>query len=167
MGDVPLLSLLQQRIQSTFDAERILFYAKIQVESHKILKNRKQVFKNRKTGATFIGHPKGIPEATSHLVLHMRQQALSQRLIGPIRDDVWVLLWFWFKDYYVSDGSRRNKRLGDLDNLMALPLDCLQKANIITDDSQVCSLDLSRRLPSQDGTNFLEVFVFKHTEPER
>ncbi len=165
--ETPLLSTLQQRIQSAFDVERILYYAKIEVDYHATLKNGKRAFTNPHTGKTHITHKKGIPEAKSHMVHELRKQAIAQRLNEPIEDDVWVLMFFWFKDYYISNGSRRSKRIGDLDNLICLPLDSIQKANIISDDSQVCSLDLCRRLPSADGKNSLEIYILKHEEPER
>ena len=168
MEDAPLLQLLQQKIQSQFSLDKLLFYSKIPLEKHTSLKNGKRAFINKSTGKAYVTHAKGVESATRDLVLKLRSQANSQGLFKPIDIDVWVLVLLWFPRscYYTKNGPR-SKLVPDLDNALQHPLDCLQKANIISNDSNVCSLDLSRRLPSEDESCTLEIFIMKHSEPEK
>ena len=71
---------------------------------------------------------------------------------------------FYFKNYYTkpkrkADPIRRSLTLGDLSNLYQLPEDCMVSAGILENDAYIISHDGSRRLPSPNGKDFLEIFV--------
>lgn len=140
-----------------FKAEDILFYAHIEVERHFTKKNSRPIFK--RGGKPFIGKNPTYAKAEDAMVLKLRSQGNQQRIFEPIECDLWAMFIFHFDNYYLQDRSRRSQKLGDLSNLYQMPEDCLQRAGIIKNDGQICSHDLSRRLPS--NKTYLEIFLLK------
>jgi len=138
--------------------DRYLFYATISVERHFTKKNSRPIFRG-KGGKPFLGKDPTFSKAETSMVSYLRTQAPDFGITEPLECDLWAVFFFHFDNYYVKDGSRRSKRVGDLSNLYQMPEDCLQRAGIIKDDSQIVSHDLSRRLPSD--RNMLEIFLFE------
>jgi Holliday junction resolvase RusA-like endonuclease len=165
--EVPLLNVIKQAIESQFDLENLLFYGRINVSKHVSKKNNRPIFQNRGNRKAFLGKSDDLKAAEDNYLRQLHDLKDDQKIIKPIGSDLWIVCFFYFSEFYIKDGSRRSKRVNDLSNLLELPMDCLQTAGIIEDDSQVCSFDLSRRFPSNDGTNFCEIFILKHKEPER
>ncbi len=82
--------------------------------------------------------------------------------VGPvITDPIHVCFKFIFNDFFTKKNEQR-RTLPDLSNLVQLPEDVLQKAGIIQNDSQIMSLDGSRRLPG--SSNYLEIYIWKFIE---
>ena len=156
-----LIQTLELNIKQKFDLEKVVYYAKIPVDKHRTKKNSRPIFTNRKTGKSFLGKDKSLASAENSMVSVLRAQRARYGIDEPIKFDVWILFLFWFDSYYTKKGYRA-KTLGDLSNLYQLPEDCLQKAGVIENDSQICSHDLSRRLPGKE--NCLEIFVFKYED---
>ena len=152
-----IIQSIDESIKDKLDFERLLFYANIKVERHFTKKNSRPIY--RRGGKPFLGKDPAFAKAENAMVQELRLQASNSRITQPFEDDVWAMFLFHFDNYYVKDGSRRSKRIGDLSNLYQMPEDCLQKAGIIKDDSQICSHDLSRRIPSSE--TYLEVFLLK------
>jgi Holliday junction resolvase RusA-like endonuclease len=99
-------------------------------------KNSRPIFINKATGARFIGKSKLLKDYIDRglLELNIQKRDLSYAYKFPREMDIQVTFLF-----YVQDKRRR-----DLVNLMQAPLDLLQAAEIISDDSIVKSLDGSR-----------------------
>ena len=140
----------------------ILFNCKVKVPKHGILKNSKQILLNKKTGARFISSSNDAKMAENWLLRCLMAERFKRNLNEPIKEDVNICYKFYFpKTIYFTKAGPRSSRIGDLDNLIALPQDCLQKAGILSNDSFVCSLDGSRRVPSDSTDYFLEIIISK------
>lgn len=171
MGEEIILNALKERLVknvSDFKATQILFHARFEVPfGHKSKKNGKQPFvitpKNgRRPYATLPTRP-DIKQAENFYLLKLREAANKMSFNFPIRSDVqlWLVAHFHFKNYYVKKKRRMSMRLNDLSNLYELPQDALQKAGIIEDDVQICSHDLSRRLPGNKDE--IEIFLIEYS----
>lgn len=156
-----LMTSLQGRLNNIFNTNDALFYAKIDVEKHVVKKNNRPVFNNKYTGRAVMGKSKELVHAEKHLILNFKSLANAQKIYEPYKGPVHVMFLFHFANYYDSK-KKRSSRLPDMSNLYQLPEDCLQLAGVIENDNQICSHDLSRRLPAIK--NYLEVFIFKHDE---
>lgn len=155
-----LAALKERRNDQVFKlkADKIVFYAKIDVDRHVSKKNNRPIF--RAGGKAFLGKSQALRYAEDKMVLQLRSQRNHLRIAEPIRHDLWCLLLFFFKDYHLKKESKRSQRVNDLSNLFELPADCLQTAGVIENDSQICSFDLSRRLPGDK--NQVEIFLIKY-----
>lgn len=160
-GEKELLKLLKERINEqifNLQANKILFYAKIDVEHHVSKKNNRPVF--RAGTRAFLGKSSKLRSAEDKMVLSLRSQGNKYGITEPIRSDLWLLCLFYFENYHLRKKDQRSKKLNDLSNLFELPADCLETAGIIENDSQICSFDLSRRLPGMK--NELEIFLIEY-----
>lgn len=159
-----LLERIEQDVFSRFKSSEILFHARIRVDSHVSKKNSRPIFKRGRK--SFLGKSSKLVSAENALVYELRTQRNNLRINKPFRCDLHAMFLFKIKDYYVKDKVKKTLRrrltLPDLSNLLELPADCLQTAGIIENDTQICSFDLSRRLPSE--TNELEIFLIKFDE---
>lgn len=142
--------------------EGCLFYVKMEVASHISKKNSRPILKNRKTGRMFIGKSGRLNQAENLMLLILRSQRNSQKITESIKSDVSLVCRFYFNDYYAKAGHRR-KNLPDLSNLYEIVQDQLQKAEIIENDTLICSHDGSRRMPSPDDKNYLEIAIYPFT----
>jgi len=118
-------------------------------------KNSRPIFINKATGSRFIGKSKLLKEYIDNGFLELHKQLKNSDFkdtiesvmdyqtgilhkirhpFFPITEDIEITFTFYVQD----------KRKRDLVNLCQAPLDLLQKANIISDDSIVKSLDGSR-----------------------
>lgn len=90
-----------------------------------VKKNRRPIFKNKKTGKSFLGKSENLLnyENDAAILLHIQKPHGFKTIEYPIE----VSLRFFYSD----------KRKADLDNLISTALDCLQKAKVIKNDSQV------------------------------
>lgn len=134
----------------------VLFRAFIDVDSHKVKKNGKQAFYDKKTKKAWVKRSDDAIQAQNYLETCLKVERNRQLHGETIHGDVQVTLIFYFKDYF-TDKMRRSKKIPDLDNLFCLPLDALTNAGVIADDAAVCSLDGSRRKPGD--TNKLEIII--------
>lgn len=113
-------------------------------------KNSRPIFVNKATGNRFIGKSEALKEYMDKGLFELKMQILKwcnmsvinyidernekKSIFLPITNPVEIKFTF-----YVKDNRKR-----DLVNLCQAPLDLLQKAQIISDDSIVKSLDGSR-----------------------
>jgi Holliday junction resolvase RusA-like endonuclease len=144
----------------------VLFKCSFKVPRHGILKNSKQIFVNKKTGNRFISKSDSAREAGDWIMRALTIHKLRSHLDKPIEDDIAVRFTFCFpRTVYYTKAGPRSLKVPDLDNLCALPLDYLQKAGVIKNDTQVCSLDGTRRKPIDGCEYFLEIEITR-MEPE-
>lgn len=156
-----LIDTLQNRIKQSFSLEKLLCFFSIPIENHVSKKNNRPIFRNRGTGVHFIGKGDHLRNAEAHMILELKMQRIAQNVLDPIEDRIWTIFHFYFKkeDYFTKKGAI-SLNLPDLSNLYELPQDCLQKAGIILNDTQIESHDLSRRLYSDNPR--LDIFIIKY-----
>jgi Holliday junction resolvase RusA-like endonuclease len=143
----------------------ILFKCLIKINRHGIKKNSKQIFMNKKTGHRFIASSNNAKVAENWLLSKLQIEKLKQKIDSPIDCDINAKFIFYFpKSVYFTKKGLRSRKLPDLDNLICLPLDCLQKSKIILDDSIVCSLDGTKRLPINGTDHFLEIIISRYED---
>lgn len=148
-------------IQTKFSLDKLLYYFCVNVESHVVKKNRRPIYTNKATGKTFIGKSKELSSAEQFLELQLKSQANKQGLKEPINEPIWAILHFYFpRDIFFTQKNEISKKLPDLSNLLELPMDSLQKAGVLENDTLVHSFDLSRRLYADEFR--LEIFLLKH-----
>ena len=132
-------------------------YFKINVEKHMVKKNNRPVFR-RPNGFPFIGKSKELKIAENFMHIHLLSQ---KKLLKAIDYPIHVKFLFHFpKEVYYTKKGPISKNLPDLSNLIELPQDALQDANIIDDDHYIHSLDGSRRLVSDKF--MLEILIYKY-----
>lgn len=163
-----LLTSIQNTAQGV-NFEDLLCFFSIEVPEHITKKNKWTVFRNRRTGKVGIGAPRDLKLAENYLVYEMQEQALKQGWKEPYTGPVWAIFHFYFtnEQYYAkpkrkADKPVMKKNVKDLSNLIQLPEDVLQKAGIIENDCQICSLDLSRRLVGEKTK--VEIFLLKYRD---
>lgn len=156
-----LINTLENRIRQSFSLDKLLCYFTVPVESHITKKNNRPIFFNKARQRHFIGKDKRLVQAEEEMILQLKMQRISQGIMDPICDRVWIIFHFYFKheDYFTKKGEISLK-LPDLSNLYELPQDSLQKAGILLNDTQVESHDLSRRLYSDSSR--LDIFILKY-----
>lgn len=88
----------------------------------------------------------------------MQIRARELRIDKPISCPLQIMLTISVNNYYTQKGAL-NRRAGDLDNLIQGPIDCLMRAGIIEDDSQIVSIIADKVL----GPNEIRIklFMFK------
>lgn len=138
----------------------LLFHTKIRVPKHASKKNNKSAFFSRKTGKAWVTRSKSAIEAENYLINILKSEKNKKRL-ETITDDIHVRFTFYFKDYFTNK-MQRAKTILDQSNCYLLPEDALQKSGIISNDSNICSHDGSRRRPGTE--NILEIEIFKYIE---
>ena len=99
-------------------------------------KNSRPIFINKATGSRFIGKSKALTGYIEKGLYELKRQKLDLSYAYNFPREMDIEIKFTF---YVKDNRKR-----DLVNLCQAPLDLLQKAEIISDDSIVKSLDGSR-----------------------
>jgi Holliday junction resolvase RusA-like endonuclease len=164
-----MIDAVQERIRTNRATERLLFQCCIDVKSHAIKKNSRSIHANPRTGRRWIGKSAGLRNAETYLTMAIRQKALRDGPPQPITTPVWVIFHFYFHDFYVQakrsgEPKRMSLTLGDLSNLYQLPEDCLVRAGVIKNDALIVSHDLSRKLPSKKGHDYLELFVIDYAD---
>lgn len=120
-----------------------LFKVTLNLDRHSSKKNEKVA--RRRGKSLFIGKSE---KALSAEIKMMKQLVLArQKLKETIKEDISAKFTFIFpKSVYFTKQGERSKKLPDLSNLYELPQDCLQKSQIIENDTQICSHDGSRRV---------------------
>ncbi len=138
---------------------QIIFHCLIQVPRHGIKKNSKRIFKNFKTGKPFITSSQDAKASELILTRKLTIEKIKNK-IDTITQDINVAYTFFYPEtvYYTKQGIR-SKKVGDLSNLIETPSDALQKAKIIENDSIICSLDGSKRMPIKDNNHWLEIKI--------
>lgn len=156
-----LVNDIDTMIRLKLSASRVLFHGKFEVPKHIVKKNRRPVFRNKRTGRAFIGKSSELKNAESYLLLQLQSLRNNHKITKPLNGALWCVLLFKYKDFYTARGTV-SRHVGDLSNLLELPADCLQEAGIIENDAQIHSFDLSRRLPFDK--NELEIFILTFDE---
>lgn len=154
--------LVKQAIVKNQDS---LFHCFVKLDRHTVKKNSRPIKRRRDTFKPYIGKSDKLVGAEMFMTAHFRKALMALPGFEVIKTPVWAVFLFYFPvtDFVVQKGKRRGQisgRLPDLSNLIELPQDSLQKAGIIENDRLICSLDLSRRLPSD--SHALEVFLFPY-----
>jgi Holliday junction resolvase RusA-like endonuclease len=155
-----VVTFLKRRAKDTMSS--ILFKCLIKVNRHGILKNNKQIRFNRKTGSRFITSSDSSKMSEAWLLTKLRYEKIKHKLDDALTCDLNAQYTFYFPEsiYYTKKGQRSLK-LPDLDNLFGLVNDCLQKAQIISNDTIICGFDGSRRKPIKGSEYFLEIILSK------
>ena len=146
--------------------KELLFYANYKVPKHASKKNSRPIFKNSRTGKTFLGKDKTLLMIENiHLAeLHYANQAID---LPSIDFEVEAHFYFYFpKDKYFTKPKSKKDKLkpslnnGDKSNLAQLIEDELQKAKVITNDSLLNPIFIEK-LPTDHDTFYVEVKLFK------
>lgn len=128
------------------------FYISLYVPDHLSKKNNRPIWRGR------LGKSQKLRDVENYLTAAFKKELGSRPTIkGP----VWVKFIFHTTKYWTKK-KQRNKKMGDLVNLIQLPADCLESAGVIEDDTNIISMDGSRRLPSDH--NRLEICVLSVPE---
>ncbi len=128
------------------------FYINIYVPDHISSKNNRPIWRGR------LGKSSRLREVEAYLIEEFKKEWMNK---PPINGPVWVKFIFHTSKYYTKL-HKRNKKMGDLVNLMQLPSDCLEKAGVIENDTDIVSVDGSRRIPSSQMR--LELYVYSVPE---
>jgi Holliday junction resolvase RusA-like endonuclease len=139
-----------------------IFSSRFSVPGHGVKKNSKQIRKNFKTGARFIASSSRSEFLEDWLVNKFVVERLKSRVDMPITSDIFVrILFFYPKTVYFTKDGRRSNRVGDISNLYQIVEDALQKAGVISNDSNIIGHDGSRRYPLDSKEYSLSVEIFK------
>jgi Holliday junction resolvase RusA-like endonuclease len=136
-----------------------LFKCSLLLDHHAIKKNSREIHRNWKTGQPFIGKNQKLTVAENILLTKLIYMRNKHRIFEPISEDIQVKFIFYCKNYYTKK-NERSKNLPDLENLISLPQDCLQKAEIILNDRLIQSLDGSRIKPGEENRLDIEITKF-------
>lgn len=123
------------------------FYIKLYIPRHLSKKNNRNIRNNRPYKSAEL------KKAEEYLTLAFKNEWRSN---PAMKGDLWCKIIFHCSNYYTKQGLR-NRKLPDLSNLFHLPTDCLQKAGVIIDDTDICSFDGSRRIASE--VNYVEIYL--------
>jgi Holliday junction resolvase RusA-like endonuclease len=141
--------------------DNILFKSIFKISKHGILKNSKQILFNKKTNQHFIAKSSQAMSIEKELCMRLTLEKYKSK-IDTITCDVGVSIIFYFpKTVCFTKKGVRSQKLPDLDNLIAMPLDCLQKTGIIKNDTQICALDHCRRAPTDSTEYALAIKISK------
>lgn len=135
----------------------ILFKAYLQISRFGILKNSKQILLNKRTGRPFVAKSDDAMKLEQELIRKLHIERLKQK-IDLITCEVNAKFVFHYPaSVFFTKKGEMSMKISDLDNLMGMPLDCLQKANILQNDIQVCGFDGTRRKPIDSNMYYLEI----------
>lgn len=138
----------------------MLFNCAIKLSSHVVKKNGKSAFFNKKTGHAWVTRKPEAILAENNLINYFKFYK-NQQLDKTIEGDIHCKFTFIFsEDKYYTKQMKRSKLIPDLSNLYELPQDALQKADVISDDANICSHDGSRRRPGKETMLIVEIFKF-------
>lgn len=151
-------------MNNTSTTERLVFSSTLRVTGFGMLKNRKRIFTNKRTGASFLG--------TEQKHKNYQNELLAKLIKARPADFVCnsaSMLRIQFKFAYprhkiVTKKNALNRKCGDLSNLYQMPEDCLQRAEIISDDVYIVSHAGSKRVISPDENYYIEIKVFEIEE---
>ena len=137
----------------------ILFNCRFQVPKHISKKNQKRAFVNKRTGKGFLVQESKSKAVENWITQRLQIEKLKQR-IETITDDIQVsfILEFPKSIYFTKKGTRSNKVL-DISNAIQVYEDALQKSGIIGNDSQICSLDGTKRTPIDDINYYVTIEI--------
>lgn len=132
----------------------MIFNLELDVNKIWSMKNNNKI---RRVGKRiFLGKQQALINDRDYLILKLKEKWQNRETIkGPVH----VAMKFYFKDFFTKKGTM-NLKLGDLDNLCCLPLDALQAAGVIENDSLVMSLDGTRKLPSDRNRLSITIYEF-------
>lgn len=138
----------------------VLFKCIFAVGRHSSKKNEKRARMGQK--GMYIAASHAAKVSAEMMISRLNVEKLKQRIDEPIECDIHAQFIFYYPEsvFYVKSG-KRSKTLGDLSNVIELPQDILQKVGIIANDTQICSLDGSRREPVEGSGYFLEIILRK------
>jgi Holliday junction resolvase RusA-like endonuclease len=136
-----------------------IFRTIIRVDSHVVKKNNRPIF-GRGT-RKFIGKSDKLRSAENNLILFLKKDSKLVLNGDTLTGDLHCSFIFGMDNYYTKEG-KRNRKLPDLSNLIQLPEDCLQTAGIIEDDTDICCLDGSMRIPAK--YNFIDIVIYRFTQ---
>jgi Holliday junction resolvase RusA-like endonuclease len=133
-----------------------LFQCRVPVNGHVVKKNGRPIFRGR-TGRPFIGKTDKLKSAENILINEFYKVAREKRH-QILSQPLWAIFHFYYPmNQFYTQKAEISKKMPDLSNLYELPQDCMQRAGIIRNDSQIKSHDFSRQLP---GDRFeLEVIL--------
>ena len=142
-----------------------LFKAKFQIPYHIVKKNNRPIH-GGKYGPPRVGKSSRLKLAEQFMYINIKK---FNKLSEPISVPIHAVFKFYFNNYFVKpkskkDPPRMSLTLGDLSGLYELPQDIMQEAKILSNDALICSHDGSRKLPSPDHNNYIEITLYEFTE---
>lgn len=106
----------------------------------------------------FIGSTAKSTSARNFLLSQLQVFARDANISQPFDMEMRLLLTFCLESFYNKKG-KIHRRSGDLDNLLAAPIDAMVKSGIISDDSLLTSIE-ARKIHSITGNNILTIELF-------
>lgn len=148
-------------MQVTPDVDpRLLFHAILYPKTLVVKKNNRPIFRNQKTGRSFIGKSQALVESERDLLLQLQSARNELRVFEPIKCRVFLRILFYMEQITNANGSF-NKRQQDLDNLLAGPLDALQAASIIQNDNLIMSV-FAEKVPAKETR--IAIWIMEHDQ---
>ena len=117
-----------------------------------IKKNSRPIYRNQKSGVSFLGKSKRLVDAETDAISQIKKQ--SRDIIEPLPITYRVHIRFLFYS--------RTRAFRDLSNLYEFPQDVLQAAGIIKNDYLIESHDGSRKLYDKENPRteiYIEPFI--------
>jgi Holliday junction resolvase RusA-like endonuclease len=143
-----------------------LFKCIIEVTSHAVKKNGKQIFINKSTGKRFItssNKAKSLENVLTALLLREKLRAGIHTIKCDINADI---NFIYPKKIFYNQRGYRSNRVADLSNLYETVQDAMQKSGIISNDSIICSHNGSGRYPTDDNKYYIMI-VLTHLPTQR
>lgn len=137
----------------------LLFRCQFDVPYFTSQKNAKTI--HFKRGRPFIASTAKSTSARGFLLSQLQMLARDANIGQPFDMEMRLLLTFCLSNFYNKKG-KIHRRSGDLDNLIAAPVDALVKAGIISDDSLLTSIT-ANKIASISGSNILTVELYEKT----
>lgn len=180
-ADILCKYLAQTLSIGQFSLDSLLFYFRYDSMSpHGIKKNSKNITFNKFLGHSVLTKSAQFEKTQSELIGALTLQARTQQIREPFQGRLWLMAHFYIPEsrYYTKSGQV-SETIPDLTNLLELPQDCMQQpriaksgkktgkivrkgAGIITNDSHIDSTDGSRRLPWDQESYRLELFLMRY-----
>lgn len=141
----------------------ILFKAYFKTMRHASFKNEKKIM--RSGSRSWIGSSNRASESEKWIMRYLSIEKIKQKIDAPIECDIHAKFIFYFpKSVYYTKKNVRSKTLPDIDNLPPIIFDCLQETGIILNDTFVCSIDGTRRMPIEGNEYFVSIELFKFVD---
>lgn len=133
-----------------------VFKIRVEVERHFILKNSKNIWINRKTGARFIASNNDVMEGKEFLTRVFRENFHGKTIQSYV--NARMIFTFPHSIFYTKK-KERSRRIADLSNLYQLVEDSLEASGVLLSDNLIESHDGSKRLCGAIGEDkfWLEV----------
>lgn len=137
-------------MEASTESAQCIFKTTVQVAKHATKKNHRPIFKNKRTGKSFLGKSQYLRDAENLLVQILRRRAFDYGLEQPLAGRMYTVLLFGFtqNDFYTKQGTEK-LTLGDCTGLADTVMDALQTSGIVKNDATLAPLYIDRIITDQ------------------